>query len=381
MTPKQFANEATTTPKVLFVDLSHRFGGSSTRALGQLSLLPPDQAGLAVIQDSPVCRQAHSMGLTVHVVGRSKTDWRIWPNLVRLVRQHGYQIVDTQNIQSKFWASLAVPWTGAVLISTLNSWYVFEHGKNWRATVYTALELLTNFRLGGYITVSKTVQQAVQAAYPHAPFVELIYNAVDIPTPLPMPDRAWLAQTFSIPHNALICLAVGRLVWAKGYEDLIEAMSLAAQQEPSLHCLIIGEGNLRASLETLLREKHLTQRVTLAGYHPPEVVFPALRASDIFVMSSRQEGTPIALLEAAARALPIVATSCGGIPELVTDEQHALLVPPGRPDLLAQSLLRLARDPALRQRLGQAARAHVQAHFSLQAQVQATLAAYRKALG
>lgn len=367
-------------PKVLFVDLSHRFGGSSTRVLGQLSLLPRERAGLAVIEDSPVCRQAQELGFTVHPVGRSKTDWRILLRLVHLIRREGYQILDTQNIQSKFWASLATLWTKAVLISTLNSWYVFEHGRNWRARVYTALELLTNFRLGGYVTVSRTVQAAVQAAYPRAPFVELIYNAVEIPEPLPQGDRSWLARTFSIPEHALICLAVGRLVWAKGYENLLEAFALVAQEDASLHCLIIGEGNLRSSLETLLQEKNLKGRVSLGGYQPPEVVFRALRAADLFVMSSRQEGTPIALLEAAAHALPIVATSCGGIPELVTDEIHALLVPPERPDLLAQSLLRLARDPALRRNLGQAARTHVRERFSLHAQVQATLEVYRRAL-
>lgn len=367
-------------PKVLFVDLSHRFGGSSTRVLGQLSLLPPRRAGLAVIYDSPVCQQAQRMGLTVHPVGRAKTDWRILPNLVQLVRREGYQVLDTQNIQSKFWASLAAPWTKAVLVSTLNSWYVFEHGKNWRARVYTALELLTNFRLGGYITVSRTVQQAVRAAYPRAPFVELIYNAVEIPNPLPPRDRAWLSRAFSVPEDALVCLAVGRLVWAKGYEDLLEAFSLIAQEDRSLHLLVIGDGNLRPALDTLLREKNLTGRVTLAGYQPPEVVFRTLSASDIFVMSSRQEGTPIALLEAAARALPIVATTCGGIPELVTNEQHALLVPPGSPPMLAQALLRLAKHPELRTTLGRNAKAHVEQKFSLESQVQATLTVYRNML-
>jgi len=372
--------ESQADPKVLFVDLSHRFGGASTRVLGLASAFPQGSAGLAVIQGSPVCEQARRMGLTVHSVGRSKTDWRILPNLVHLIRRNGYQVLDTQNIQSKFWASLTAPWTSAVLISTLNSWYVFEHGHNWRAKVYTALELLTNFRLGGYITVSQTVQEAVCAAYPRAPFVELIYNAVEIPEPLPPGDRAWLSRTFSVPENAMICLAVGRLVWAKGYEDLLEAMSLAVQEDSSLHCLVIGDGYLRPVLEAIISEKNLAERVTLAGYQPPEVVFPALSAADIFVMSSRQEGTPIALLEAAARALPILATTCGGIPELVSNEQHALLLPTGRPDLLAQSLLRLVRDIALRERLGQAACEHVRQCFSLQAQVQATLAAYRKAL-
>lgn len=120
------------TPKVLLVDLSHQFGGSSTRVLGLLSALPPGQAGLAAIQGSPVFEQAKRMGLIAHPVGKGKTDWRILPNLVRLVREQGYQVLDTQNIQSKFWGSLAALWSGAALVSTLNSWYDFEHGGNWK---------------------------------------------------------------------------------------------------------------------------------------------------------------------------------------------------------------------------------------------------------
>ncbi len=368
-----------TAPKVLLVDLSHQFGGSSTRVLGLLSALPQGQAGLAAIQGSPVFEQAQRMGLTVHAVGTSKTDWRILPNLVRLVRRQGYQVLDTQNIQSKFWGSLAALWSGAALVSTLNSWYDFEHGGNWKGKLYTALELATNFRLGGYIVVSETVRDAVQAAQNSRP-VALIYNAVGLDVESIKGDRQWLSETFGIPREALVCLAVGRLVWAKGYEDLLEAMRIVIAEDTSLYCLVIGEGELRASLEEKLRENHLGGRVVLAGYRTREVVLSALKASDIFVMPSRQEGTPIALLEAAAMGVPILASACGGIPEMVSDGEQAILVPPGNPPMLAQGLLRLAKDPALRARLGQNAKAHVQQKFSIQAQVLATLEMYQKAL-
>ncbi len=368
------------TPKVLLVDLSHQFGGSSTRVLGLLSALPRGQAGLAAIQGSPVFEQAQRMGLAVHSVGIGKTDWRILPNLVRLIHEHGYQVVDTQNIQSKFWGSLAALWGGAALVSTLNSWYEFEHGGNWKGKLYTALELATNFRLGGYIVVSETVRDAVQVAYRKAPFVELIYNAIGLDAQSIIGDRQWLAETFGISRDALVCLAVGRLVWAKGYEDLLDAMSLVMVEDSSIHCLVIGDGELRSSLEEKIREKGLTGRVTLAGYRSRDVVLSALKATDIFVMPSRQEGTPIALLEAAALGVPILASSCGGIPEVVSDGEQALLVQPGNPPMLAQTLLRLAKSPELRIQLSQAAKAHIVQGFSLEAQAQATLAAYRKAL-
>ncbi|GAB4494238.1 MAG: glycosyltransferase [Anaerolineales bacterium] len=367
------------TPKVLLVDLSHQFGGSSTRVLGLLSALPKGKAGLAAIQGSPVFEQAKRIGLVVHPVGRGKTDWRILPNLVRLIREQGYQVLDTQNIQSKFWGSLAALWSGAALVSTLNSWYDFEHGGNWKGKLYTALELATNFRLGGYIVVSETVRDAVRAARKKSP-VALIYNAVGLDADSIHEDRQWLAETFGLPREALVCLAVGRLVWAKGYEDLLDAMRMVIAEDSSLYCLVIGEGELRAGLEEKIRENSLDERVILAGYRSREVVLSALKASDIFVMPSRQEGTPIALLEAAAMGVPILASACGGIPEMVSDGEQALLVPPGNPPMLAQSLLRLAKNPELRARLGQNAKAHVEQNFSLQAQARATLEMYQSVL-
>jgi glycosyltransferase involved in cell wall biosynthesis len=371
--------ETVLTPKVLLVDLSHHFGGASTRVLGLLSAIPQGQAGLAAIQGSPVFEQANRMGLVVHPVGTGKTDWHILTNLVRLIREHGYQVVDTQNIQSKFWGSLAALWSGTTLVSTLNSWYDFEHGGNWKGKLYTGLELATNFRLGGYIVVSETVRDAVRAAYRQAPFVELIYNAIGLDAGSIMGNKQWLAETFGLPRDGLVCLAVGRLVWAKGYEDLLDAMCIVMAQDSSVHCLVIGDGELHAGLEEKIHEYNLTGHVVLAGYQSRDVVLSALKASDIFVMPSRQEGTPIALLEAAAMSIPILATSCGGIPEMVKDGEQALLVPPGNPPMLAQGLLSLAKNPDLRMKLSQKAKAHIERNFSLDAQTRLTLAAYRKA--
>ncbi len=371
--------ETNAIPKVLLVDLSHQFGGSSTRVLGLLSALPKGRAGLAAIQGSPVFEQAKRMGLAAHPVGTGKTDWRILPNLVRLIREQGYQVLDTQNIQSKFWGSLASLWSGAALVSTLNSWYDFEHGGRWKGKLYTALELATNFRLGGYIVVSETVRDAVQAAHRKSP-VALIYNAIGLDANSINGDRQWLAETFGIPRDALVCLAVGRLVWAKGYEDLLDAMRIVVVENSSIYCLVLGDGELRASLEEKIRQDNLANRVILAGYQPRDTVLAALKASDIFVMPSRQEGTPLALLEAAAMGVPILASACGGIPEMVTDGEQALLVPPGNSTVLAQALLQLAKDPELRARLVRNARTRVQQSFSLEAQARATLEVYQKVL-
>ncbi len=365
-------------PRTLVIDLSHEFGGSSTRALGIVAALGRE-AALAAVKDSPVFVNATQMGLEVYAVGKGKTDWRILPNLLHVIRSGKFRVLDTQNIQSKFWGSMAAFLSGSALVSTLNSWYFFEHGGNWKGRLYTLLELLTNLSLDGYITVSQAVYEAARKAAPRAPFVDLIYNAVQVSADEIEGSGKALRHRFGFAEEAVICTSVGRLVWAKGYEDLIEAMRLVTGQDASAQVLIVGEGDLRPALEAQIAQNGLAGRIRLAGYQDRDSVLSILRGSDVFVMPSRQEGTPIALLEAGAMGLPILATSSGGIPELVKDGEQALLVPPGNPPALAKRLLELLQNADLRRALGAKAKAHVNAHFGIQAQAQATRAAYQKA--
>jgi glycosyltransferase involved in cell wall biosynthesis len=105
-----------------------------------------------------------------------------------------------------------------------------------------------------------------------------------------------------------------------------------------------------------------------------------LKSSDLFVMPSRYEGTPIALLEAAALARPILASATGGIPELVQHQEHAFLVLPGDPEALAQGLLKLTLDREYAALLGQRAQQRIHEKFNLKSQVKTTWQAYQKAL-
>ena len=89
------------------------------------------------------------------------------------VRQEGFDVIDVQNPQSKAWGTLAAAATGAALVSTLNSWYGFEHGKSPKGLLYTWLELLTNRKLDGYIVVSKSVRDALQKAVKNVPAIDL----------------------------------------------------------------------------------------------------------------------------------------------------------------------------------------------------------------
>ena len=166
----------------------------------------------------------------------------------------------------------------------------------------------------------------------------------------------------------------------KGFDILIEAFAQIAAQVPDLYCLIIGDGEDREKLSTQIRAAGLEKRIRLLGYQDRPKAMSVLKSSDIFVMPSRYEGTPIALLEAAALGRPILAAGAGGIPELVTHEQHAHLVPIHDPAALAQGFVKLAHDRDYALRLGQNAQARVRERFNPESQVSETWAAYEKAL-
>ncbi|MBC6940965.1 MAG: glycosyltransferase family 1 protein [Anaerolineae bacterium] len=170
----------------------------------------------------------------------------------------------------------------------------------------------------------------------------------------PPADRGFLRREFNLPTDSTVCLAVGRLVRVKGYDVLVEAIKQAASHMSNIVCVIVGEGEAHEELTRQIHEAGLDGRVILAGYLPRETIASALAS-----WPSRYEGTPIAVLEAAAMACPILASDAGGIPELVANEEHALLVQPEDPSALAQGLIRLGADRAFARRLGENAQRRV----------------------
>jgi len=210
--------------------------------------------------------------------------------------------------------------------------------------------------------------------------VDLIPNAVDLNPESLNVDVSKTRGRFGIPQDAVLCILVGRLVWAKGFDDFISAFSLAARQIENISAVIVGEGELRESLERQIKSLGLQERILLLGYHDYSTVLNILMSGDLYVMSSRSEGIPFALLEAAALGLPIVATICGGIPEVVADGESALLVPVGDVTSLALALVTLCNDRNLARDLGRKAREKIIQDYSLPAQMEATKKTYLQAL-
>jgi colanic acid/amylovoran biosynthesis glycosyltransferase len=163
-------------------------------------------------------------------------------------------------------------------------------------------------------------------------------------------------------------LTVARLIPLKGHALLLEAIAALREQGVALQAVFVGDGPERARLEALARSLGLDdEAVEFAGAFAHDELPSHYQRADIACLPTLAEGLPVVLMEAMAAGLPVVSTHVMGIPELVKDGVTGLLVAPGRVDELADSLARLAAEPALRARMGDAGRARVVGEFGLDA--------------
>lgn len=168
--------------------------------------------------------------------------------------------------------------------------------------------------------------------------------------------RAERAESRSVQgwHDDDVVVAiVANLRANKDYPTLFAAAARAMAEEPRLRFVSIGQGPLESDLRRALAEHHLGSRFVMLGYHDDPAA--VLAGADVFTLSSRHEGLPISLLEAMALGVAPVVTAVGGNAEVVTHDVDGLLVPPGEPAALAAGYVTLARDPARRRALGDAA--------------------------
>jgi glycosyltransferase involved in cell wall biosynthesis len=167
------------------------------------------------------------------------------------------------------------------------------------------------------------------------------------------PDRAEVRRSLGIGADEVVIGTVANLRATKGYPDLLQAAATVIRETDSVRFISIGRGPLEGELRAQHTQLGLGGRFEFLGFRADAVHL--MSAFDVFCLASHHEGLPIALMEALALGLPVVATRVGGIEEVVTDGREAVLVAPHRPDLLAAALLALIRDPDRRSEMAQRA--------------------------
>ena len=226
-----------------------------------------------------------------------------------------------------------------------------------------------------FICASEAIRAMLVGDGVPEPRAVTVHEGIDVARAEATPP-ADLHGEYWLPHQAPLVGNVAALVVHKGQKHLIEAAALVVQKVPDARFVIAGEGELRPSLERQIKEHHLEKHVVLAGFRPD--VLSVHKAFDIFVMSSITEGLGTSLLDAMACGKAVVATTAGGIPEVVKDGETGLLVPPRDPAALARAIIALLTDEHARRTMGAAGLERVRERFSVERMVQDTLRVYQR---
>ncbi|MBB4186289.1 glycosyltransferase involved in cell wall biosynthesis [Sinorhizobium terangae] len=217
------------------------------------------------------------------------------------------------------------------------------------------------------VTCTRSGFEHLQSLTPEKSRVHLSYHGLDLDR-FPVYGGDHSRRDGSDPADPVRIVSVGRAVAKKGYDILLKALSLLPA-DLNWRFDHIGAGELAGELKQLATELGLGDRVSWKGALDQTDVLQHYRDSDIFALACRvaangdRDGLPNVLVEASSQRLPCVSTSVSGVPELLTDYQNGLLVPPEDPRALAAAIERLIRDPDLRRGLGTAAEQRVRAEF------------------
>ena len=238
---------------------------------------------------------------------------------------------------------------------------VHQHGPEFdRSGLRSRLDRLTSRWVTRYVASCQAVATTMQAreSIPSSE-IEVIHNGVDVA------HRSSLQKPASWPaREGVFTLAcTGRLSPEKGHLTLIESMSLMKASGYNFQCLVFGDGPARVAILEQIHQCELDQEVFLLGMRRD--VQDWLPHCDLFVLPSVWEGVSVALLEAMAAGLPVIATACGGTPEIVQDGISGKLVSHGDPVALSRAIIQLLDSEKLRSQMGGAGRQRVNADFRI----------------
>jgi len=317
------------------------------------------------------------IGIPVVIFGRRhKLDVGLVVRLASWLKREKAAVVHTHLFTADTYGRLAARLAGVpVVFSTVHNIV-----NPWKGGFRKMIDRLFARMSTGVIGCSEEVAQtlATRDKIP-ANRLRAIPNGIDLQK-FTQVSGAGVRAEFGLPESRQLIGVVGRLHPQKGHDDLFRALAaMRRARAGQLSCLVVGTGELQAQLHDQVAELGLERCVVFTGMRTdvPRLV----AALDVFIMPSRWEGLPIALLEAMASSKPVLCTRVGGIPDVVHEGDNGLLIEPGDAPALQARLEWLLDDAAARQRLGQRARETVIERFDITRTAAAYNQLHMQALG
>ncbi len=300
-------------------------------------------------------------------LGRGPIDWRFLRGLIRECRRHRVHVIQSHLLTANLYSVLAGRLLGIPVVATFHGTVDVAPDDRWARLklriinagaarlVFVSESLRAHFHGGDTVPGTRAV---------------VVHNGVDPEAFRPAPNHA-LRSELGLPEGTVLVGALGNVRVSKGYDELLRVAARLRASHPALRFVVAGRSS-PALMDRLLAQRAalgVEDRVHFLGFRDDPAA--VLNGLDVYLSTSVSEGFSLTTVQAMAAALPVVATRSGGPEEIVTDAHDGLLVPVGDTAAIADALARLAADPALRTRLGQAGRATVLARFTLERMVSA----------
>lgn len=375
MTPATTVPAAAATPplSILHVDPERAWGGGQAQLI-ELTRHLAERGH----QQTVACRPDGALRPVLQGHGIAVCDLRIrndmdliaaW-RLRRVLQSHRVDVVHFQTAR----AHALAPWLPR------RACFVVTRHMDYRPHFTPRVRFLYNRSVDGVIAVSEAIADVLASSGVDRRRVRVIHVGIDCRRfNQPRDRRAAIRARWGAAAHDLVLFTTAVLEPRKGHDVLLQAIADLCRAHLPVRWIVCGDGSQRTQLEARARDAGVAERVVFTGFSPN--VAELLTGADVFVLPSRFEGLGIAVIEAMAAGLPVIASRVGGIPEIVAAGETGLLVPAGEPAALAAAITRIAADREWAQALGSNGRQRALGQFSSTAMAAAVEAYYYALLG
>jgi len=349
---------------------------------------------VVTFKDGPLRTNIEHLGIPVEILPSRQHDITALPNflkdmlrtrraLLALIKKHDADVIQTHLLRSldflvlslRLQTRVQIFWTFHNARFDLREEHLAKHKwlfkpKRWG---YHVLYSLCTRGVNRLIAVSEEVKTSIIQTLPSIPQKKIIAiaNSVDVQRYDKHRERTALRRSLGLAERHQVAAVVATFKEQKGHRYLLDALPDVLKMFPNLVVLFIGDGELKETLQNRTLELGLKNNVQFLGNR--QDVPALLAASDLFILPSLWEGLPMALIEAMASELPIIATQVSGTSQVMIHGETGLLVKPGNSDELAHAMKELLSNTSLSMQMGNAARRRVEFHFGAQKHAQAHL--------
>lgn len=254
--------------------------------------------------------------------------------------------------------------------------------KSWLNTVENLNDVIIGKsvlkRADRILTVSKQTMKYVLSLGADKSKTSVIYNGVDTNC-FQSANKDQSRDKLGLPQNRKIIFSARRLVYKNGLDTLIDSAYLLAKNHPEVLFVVAGKGPSRSLIEERIKELGIEKNIKLVGFVPDELLPVYYAAADFFLLpSSSGEGLPLVLIEAMSCGLPVVATIVGGTPEIIEHMKNGILVPPQKPQVMANTLSKLLAEKEIISEIGKQAKQYIHSKLSWKQNVRQLLEVYQE---